>query len=237
MAVTRQSLDQIFDIILKEYNGKSINILSPVIKGRKGHYRELFEEILSDGYTKVRTDGDIKEIVDGMKLDRFKIHDIEVVIDRLTITEKSRLRIYDSLELALRYGDGVVIINNGKEDKLFNEKLSDPVTGRSFNEPAPNSFSFNSPYGWCKECYGHGEKKRIDEDLIFPDKNLSFNQGGIAPIGIPKKTWISSMVFGLLEHFGVSPDTPVKDYSIELLDTVLFGSSELLNTHKSSQVL
>ncbi len=236
MAVTRQSLDQIFEIILKEYNGKSINILSPVIKGRKGHYRELFQEILSDGYTKVRTDGDIKEIVDGMKLDRFKIHDIEVVIDRLTISEKSRLRIYDSLELALRYGDGVVIINNGKEDKLFNEKLSDPVTGRSFSEPAPNSFSFNSPYGWCKECYGHGEKKRINEDLIFPDKNLSFNQGGIAPIGIPKKTWISSMVLGLLEHFGVSPDTPVRDYSIELLDTVLFGSSEKFRFHYTNSI-
>lgn len=224
--VIRQSLDQIFEIILKKYSGKNINILSPVVRGRKGHYRELFDEILSDGYTKVRTDGEIREITAGMSLDRFKIHDIEVVIDRITVNEKSRLRLYDSLELGLRYGDGVVIINNGKEDKLFNEKLSDPVTGRSFTEPAPNSFSFNSPYGWCKECYGHGEKRRIDENLIFPDKNLSFVQGGIAPIGIPKKTWISSMVYGLLQHHGVTPETPIKDYSIELLDTILFGSPE-----------
>ena len=227
--VVRQSLDQIFKIVLKEFLGKNINILSPVVKGRKGHYRELFSEILSDGYTKVRTDGELKEITEGMSLDRFKIHDIEVVIDRVTVAEKSRMRIYDSLELALRYGDGVVIINNGKSDKLFNEKLSDPVTGRSFSEPAPNSFSFNSPYGWCKECYGHGEKRRIDENLIIPDKNLSFSQGGIAPIGLPKKTWISSMVYGLLENFHSTPDTPIKDYSKVLLDTILFGSSEKIN--------
>jgi len=229
LAVARQSLDQIFTIILKEFNGKNINILSPVIKGRKGHYRELFSEILSDGYTKVRTDGELREITEGLSLDRFKIHDIEVVIDRVTVNDKSRMRIYESLELALEYGDGVVIINNGKGDKMFNEKLSDPVTGRSFAEPAPNSFSFNSPYGWCKECYGHGEKRRVDENLIFPDKNLSFSNGGIAPIGLPKKTWISSMVYGLLAHYNCTAETPIKDYSIELLDTVLFGSSEKIN--------
>ena len=140
-----------------------------------------------------------------MKLDRFKIHDIEVVIDRLTVNEKSRMRIYDSLELALRYGDGVVIINNGKEDKLFNEKLSDPVTGRSFSEPAPNSFSFNSPYGWCKECYGHGEKKRIDENLIFPDKNLLLYSGRYCTNWMPKENMdFFYGIMGFLEHFGVS---------------------------------
>lgn len=226
LAVTRQSLDQIFEYILKQFNSERINILSPVIKGRKGHYRELFEEILNDGFTKVRVDGVIKDITEGMKVDRFKIHDIEVVIDRLIVNEKSRMRIYDSLELGLKYGDGIIIINSGTEDKLFNEKLSDPQTGRSFSEPAPNSFSFNSQYGWCKECYGHGEKKKIDESLIFPDRKLSFNEGGIAPIGKPKKTWISSMLFGVLEHYNVSPDTPIKDYPIELLDTVLMGSKE-----------
>lgn len=236
MAVTRQSLDQIFEIILRDYTDKPINILSPVIKGRKGHYKELFEEIHSDGYTKVRTDGEIREITVGMKLDRFKIHDIEVVIDRVTVNEKSRMRIYDSLELALRYGEGVVIINNGKGDKMFNEKLSDPVTGRSFAEPAPNTFSFNSPYGWCKECYGHGEKRRIDENLIFPDKNLSFAKGGIAPIGIPKKTWISSIVYGVLAHFGATPETPIKDYSIELLDTILFGNNERISFEYTNSI-
>jgi excinuclease ABC subunit A len=226
LAVTRQTLDQIYDYVMKDFENAKINILSPVIKGRKGHYRELFEEILSDGFTKVRTDGEIKEITDGLKLDRFKIHDIEVVIDRLTVNEKSKMRIYDSIELGLRYGDGVVIINTNGTDKLFNEKLSDPITGRSFSEPAPNSFSFNSPYGWCKECYGHGEKKHIDEYLIFPDKNLSYLQGGIAPIGKPKKSWISSIIAGVLEHYKVTGDTPIKDYPTELLDALLIGTHE-----------
>jgi excinuclease ABC subunit A len=226
LPVTRQSLDQIFESVIKNFRGERISILSPAVKGRKGHYSELFEEILSDGFTRVRTDGEIREITEGMKLDRYKIHDIEIVIDRLSVNEKSRLRIYESLELGLRMGDGIVIINNEKEDKLFNEKLSDPVTGRSFSEPAPNSFSFNSPYGWCRECYGHGEKKRIDENLIFPDRKLSFSDGGIAPIGKPKKTWISSIITGVIGHFQCDANTPVKEYSVELLDTLLFGTHE-----------
>jgi excinuclease ABC subunit A len=236
LAVTRQSLDQIFEFVLTQFNAGKINILSPVIKGRKGHYRELFEEILNDGFTKVRVDGEIKDITDGMKLDRFKIHDIEVVIDRLIVNEKSKMRIYDSLELGLKYGDGIIIINSGNEDKLFNEKLSDPQTGRSFSEPAPNSFSFNSQYGWCKECYGHGEKKKIDEALLFPDRKLSFNDGGYAPIGKPKKTWISSMLFGVLSHYKVSPDTPIKDYPVELLDTILMGSKEKIKYEYTNSV-
>ena len=236
LEVSRQSLDQIYEFVLSEFSSERINILSPVVKGRKGHYGELFEEILNDGFTKVRVDGEIKEITAGMKVDRFKIHDIEVVIDRLVVNDKSKLRIYDSLELGLRYGDGIVIINSGKDDKLFNEKLSDPKTGRSFSEPAPNSFSFNSQYGWCKECYGHGEKKRIDESLIFPDKKLSFNDGGFAPIGKPKKTWISSMLFGVLSHYNVSPDTPLKDYPVELLDTILMGSKEKIKYEYTNSV-
>lgn len=236
LAVTRQSLDQIYDFVLTQFNSERINILSPVIKGRKGHYRELFEEILNDGFTKVRVDGEIKDITEGMKVDRFKIHDIEVVIDRLIVNDKSKLRIYDSLELGLRYGDGIVIINSENNDKLFNEKLSDPKTGRSFSEPAPNSFSFNSQYGWCRECYGHGEKKRIDESLIFPDRKLSFNDGGFAPIGKPKKTWISSMLYGVLLHFNVSPDTPLKDYPVELLDTILMGSKDKIKYEYTNSV-
>ncbi len=229
LAVTRQSLDQIFELVMRDFAGARINILSPVIKGRKGHYRELFAEILSDGFTRVRVDGEMTEITDGMKLDRFKLHDIEAVIDRLTVTEKSRMRIYDSIEMGLRYGDGMVIINSGDTDKLFNEKLSDPVTGRSFSEPAPNSFSFNSPYGWCKECYGHGEKKHIDENLIFPDRSLSFAQGGLAPIGKLKKSWISSIITGVLKHYNVTIDTPVKEYPVELIDALLTGTHEKIH--------
>jgi len=182
-AVTRQTLDQIFEATYKFADGNKINILSPVVTARKGHYKELFEDISADGFTKVRADGEIMDIVTNLKLERFKTHDIEVVIDRVVVNEKSKMRIYNSLEIGLRYGDGIVIINDGKTDRLFNEKLSDPITGRSFSEPAPNSFSFNSQYGWCKDCYGLGEKKYIDDDKIFPNRELSFSNCGFAPIG------------------------------------------------------
>ena len=225
-AVTRQSLDQILEQIMNYKTGTKINILAPVVKGRKGHYRELFKEISSDGFTKVSIDGEIKEIVPKMKVERFKIHDIEIVIDRVIINKRSKMRIYDSLEIALRHGDGIVIINDGKEDKMFNEKLSDPETGRSFSEPAPNAFSFNSPYGWCKDCFGLGEKKEINLDKIFPDRNLSFSNGGMAPVGKPKKTWICSIIRGVLNEFNYSPETPLKEYSEEAMNTLLHGTKK-----------
>jgi excinuclease ABC subunit A len=228
-AVTRQTLDQILENILKYTEGTIITILSPVIRGRKGHYRELFEEISSDGFTKVRIDGEIKDIVPKMKIERFKTHDIDVVIDRVKVTHSSRMRIYNSLEVGLRYSDGLIIINNGKDDKVFNEKLSDPETGRSFTEPAPNTFSFNSPYGWCKECYGLGEKKIIDKEKIFPGKELSFNEGAIAPIGKPKKTWFCSIIKGVYDKYGISLDTPFSKYSDEFIDILLYGTNDKIN--------
>jgi excinuclease ABC subunit A len=228
-AVTRQTLDQILDNILKFPEGTKINIFSPVIKGRKGHYRELFEEITSDGFTKVRVDGEIRDIVPKMSVERFKIHDIDVVVDRIKVSDSSKIRIYNSLEVGLRYSDGLIIVNNGKEDRLYNEKLSDPDTGRSFTEPAPNTFSFNSPYGWCKECYGLGEKKIIDKEKIFPDKKLSFNEGAIAPIGKPKKTWFCSIIKGVYEKFNISPDVPLSAYSEEFIDVLLYGTKEKIN--------
>ncbi|TRZ66119.1 excinuclease ABC subunit UvrA [bacterium] len=226
LAVSRQTLEQIHDNILKMSEGSRITILSPVIKGRKGHYKELFEETASDGFTKVRVDGEIRDIVSGMKVERFKIHDIEVVIDRIVVNEKARIRIYNSLEVGMRYSNGIAIINNGKEDLLFNEKLSDPQTGRSFAEPSPNSFSFNSPYGWCKECYGLGEKKSIDEEKIFPDKKQSYNSGGYFPIGKPRKTWICAMIEGVLSHYGVPLDEPIKEYNKEIYNIILNGAEE-----------
>lgn len=223
-AVTRQTLDQIIDNILRDKAGKKIIILAPVIKGRKGHYRELFEEISSDGFTKVRVDGEVLDIKPKMQVARFKIHDIEIVVDRVQVNAKSKSRIYDSLETALRYGDGIVIVNDGTDDKLYNEKLSDPETGRSFSEPAPNSFSFNSPYGWCNNCYGLGEKTEIDVEKIFPDKSLTVNKGAIAPVGKPKANWLSSIILGVLEHHGADADTPVAKFSDELIDDLLFGT-------------
>lgn len=225
-AVTRQSLDQILDKIFNLKDGTKITILAPVIKGRKGHYRELFEEISSQGFTKVRVDGEVMDITPQMKLERFKIHDIEIVIDRLAVNEKSKSRINDSLETALRHGEGILIINDGKEDRLYNEKLSDPETGRSFSEPAPNSFSFNSPYGWCKDCFGLGEKKEIDINKIIPDKSLTINEGAIVPLGKPRSTWIYSIFRGVVERAGYDFDTPLKKFSEDALDAILNGSVE-----------
>jgi len=228
-AVTRQTLDQILDNILKYPEGTKISILSPVVRGRKGHYRELFEEISSDGYTKVRIDGDIKDITPKMKVERFKVHDIDVVIDRVKVSSNSKMRIYNSLEVGLRYSDGLIIVNDGKNDKVFNEKLSDPETGRSFTEPAPNTFSFNSPYGWCRECYGLGEKKIIDKEKIFPDKNLSFNDGAIAPIGKPKKTWFCSIIKGVYDKYNISTDAPLSSYPDEFIDILLYGTNDKID--------
>jgi excinuclease ABC subunit A len=223
LAVTRQTLDQILDNVFKFKEGTRINILAPIVKGRKGHYRDLFEELGKEGFTKVRVDGEIKDIVPKMKVERFKIHNIEIVIDRVVINQKSKMRIYDSLDTALRYGEGIVIINDGKTDRLFNEKLSDPVTGRSFNEPAPNAFSFNSPYGWCKDCFGLGEKKEIDIEKIFPNKDLTINQGAIVPLGKPRNTWIFSIVKGVINELGLDYETPLKEFPEDAVDTLLNG--------------
>lgn len=225
-AVTRQSIDQIIEHIFKLKDNTKISILAPVIKGRKGHYRELFQEIGDDGFTKVRVDGNILDITPKMQVERFKIHDIEIVVDRVAVNEKSKMRIYASVETALRHGDGIVIINDGSEDKLYNEKLSDPETGRSFSEPAPNSFSFNSHYGWCDECFGLGERKEIDTDKIFPDKELSVNQGGIAPIGKPKQNWITSIIEGVVKHYNYTFDDKIKDFSQPLIDSLLNGTKD-----------
>lgn len=225
-AVTRQTIDQIIDHIYKLKDNTKITILAPVIKGRKGHYRELFQEIADDGFTKVRVDGNILDITPKMQVERFKIHDIEIVIDRLSVNEKSKMRIYASVETALRHGDGIVIINDGTDDKMYNEKLSDPETGRSFSEPAPNSFSFNSHYGWCDECFGLGERKEIDTDKIFPDKELSVNQGGIAPIGKPKQNWITSIIEGVVKHFNYTFDDKIKEFSPQLIDSLLNGTKD-----------
>lgn len=225
-AVVRQTLDQIIERVFEQKEGTKMSILAPVVKGRKGHYRELFEEISKEGFTKVRVDGEIRDIVPKMQLERFKIHDIDIVIDRVIVNEKSKTRIYESIETGLRQGEGVVIINDGKNDRIFNEKLSDPETGRSFSEPAPNSFSFNSPYGWCSDCYGLGEKKDLDIEKIFPDKELTINQGGIAPLGKPRSTWVFSIVKGLLELKGADLDTPVGKLKKDLVEMLLNGTKE-----------
>ncbi len=231
--VQRQSVQQIIDHIRENLDTKRINILAPVVKGRKGHYRELFEQIEKDGFTKVRVDKVIKDITPKMKLDRYKIHDIEIVVDRIMVTKATSLRLTDSVETALRFGGGIVIItesdSDGSKDKLFSEKLACPTCGIGFDEPAPNSFSFNSPYGWCPDCLGLGARKELDERLIITDYDLSIAEGAIAPLGKPRTNWTFTVLKQLIESWGYDFDTPLKKLTKEELEIIMNGDSQKRN--------
>jgi excinuclease ABC subunit A len=180
----RQSEDQILDTVLKNFRGQRLILLAPVIKGRKGHYRELFQQIRKSGYTKVRVDGEIVEITAKMQVDRYKIHDIEVVMDRIIADNKDRARIAQSINKSLKEGKGILMVieENGRLHH-FSKYLMDPKTGLSYDEPAPNSFSFNSPYGACPECNGLGQIEEITEASVIPDRSLSISRGGILALG------------------------------------------------------
>ena len=231
--VQRQSVQQIIDHIRENLDTKRINILAPVVKGRKGHYRELFEQIEKDGFTKVRVDKVIKDITPKMKLDRYKIHDIEIVVDRIMVTKATSLRLTDSVETALRFGGGIVIItesdSDGSKDKLFSEKLACPTCGIGFDEPAPNSFSFNSPYGWCPDCLGLGARKELDERLIITDYDLSIAEGAIAPLGKPRTNWTFTVMKQLIESWGYDFDTPLSKLSKDELEIIMNGDSQKRN--------
>ncbi len=224
--VQRQSVDQIIDAILHFPEGAKLQILAPVVRGRKGHYRELFEQILKDGFVRVRVDGNVRQIEKGMKADRYKVHDIEIVVDRIAVKKEIRSRIADSVDVALRFGEGVLIVNDGKQDQLFSQKYSCHVCGISYDEPAPNSFSFNTPYGSCPSCEGLGEKKAFDLRLIIPDDALSINQAGIAPLGKPRQTWMFNQIRAVAKKYKFSLDTPIGKLSKTAMDVLLNGSGD-----------
>ncbi|MGB2869367.1 MAG: excinuclease ABC subunit UvrA, partial [Bacteroidota bacterium] len=224
--VQRQTVDQIIDNILEYPSGSKLQILAPVVKGRKGHYRELFEQILKDGFVRVRVDGEVRQIEKGMKIDRYKIHTIEIVIDRIVVKKEARSRVADSVEIALRFGDGVLIVNDGKSDQLFSEKSSCHVCGISYEEPAPNSFSFNSPAGYCPTCEGLGELKAFDLRLIIPDESLSINQEGIAAIGKPRPTWMFNQVRAVAKRYSFDFDTPIRKISAKGREALLNGTGD-----------
>ncbi len=224
--VVKQSSDQILETIKNDFNDKKIIILAPVVKGRKGHYRELFQDILSDGFVRVRVDGEIVELMEDLKLDRYKTHDIEIVVDRLKVSAIASSRLQESIEVALNYGEGYLIINDGNEDHTFSRNFACMHCGIGFTELAPNSFSFNSPYGYCQDCEGLGEKKELDINLIIPDWNKSINEEGLAPLGKPRNIWFFNQLEAIANKFGFSFDTKLKDLTKEQIDILLNGSKE-----------
>src|SRR5260370_2371595 len=220
----RQSEDQILDSILINLNGKKLTLLAPVVKGRKGHYRELFVQIRKQGYNKVRVDGTVQDIVAKMQGDRFKIHDIEIVIDRIVPNAKDRHRIGQSLTTALKEAKGVIIAleENGKTHH-FSKFLMDPKTGLSYDEPAANNFSFNSPYGACPECNGLGQIEEITEDSVIPDKTKSITRGGFLPLGEYRDIWIFKKVHAILKRYKLALTTPIQDIPREVMKMLLYG--------------
>ena len=227
--MVRYSEEQITDLILKDYEGRRINILAPSVRGRKGHYRELFEHIRQAGFTRVRVDGEIREIEFGMMLDRYKTHDVEIVIDRIEVKNDCKSRIGKSVQTAFRYGKGLLMVmdNDTLQVRYFSRLLMCPTTGLSYEDPEPNTFSFNSPYGACPKCNGMGEITVVDKEKLIPNPDLSIKKGGLAPAGEYKAgSWIFKQLEAIGLKYGFTLDTPMKDISDEALDVILYGTHE-----------
>ena len=222
--------DQILELVKTRFADKKVYFLAPVIKGRKGHYKELFEQLRRKGFLHVRINGEIREIVHGLKLDRYKTHFIELVIDKFKVGGITDKRLRDSVLMALDQGDGVMMVldSESTEPRYFSRHLMCPVTGISYNEPAPHTFSFNSPQGACPHCNGLGEVSSIDINKLIPDPSLSIRKGGIEPLGKYKNVWIFWQIEAIAEKNGFTLDTPVRDIPEEALNKVLYGSDEVL---------
>jgi excinuclease ABC subunit A len=231
--MVRYNDDQIIDLILEKFNKKKINILAPVVKGRKGHYRELFEQIRKSGFTKVRVDGEIKDIVARMQVDRYKIHDIEIVVDRLEVSSSIKQRLAQSIQTAMKQGKGIIMVLEHEEKKnshkpsFFSRMLMDPASGISYDEPAPNLFSFNSPYGACPKCNGLGVISEIDINKIVTNPKLSIKKGALSILGDYKNSWIFKQLESIGANHDFTLDTPFQDISDEAVNVILYGSDEV----------
>lgn len=222
--MSRQSEDQIVEHIMNTFSGEKLILLSPVVKGRKGHYRELFQQIRKMGFSKVRIDGKIEELTPKMQVDRYKTHDIEMVIDRVVVEVTDRFRISQSVATALLHGKGIMMLLDGKgRTHHFSKFLMDPETGIAYDEPAPNTFSFNSPYGACPSCHGLGEIEKITEESVIPNPALSISKGGIAPLGALRDIWIFKKIEAILKRYKVSLSTPIAKIPREVIDIILYG--------------
>ena len=229
--------EKVVEMIHRNYSGRKIMVLAPVVRSRKGHYRELFESLRRKGYLYVRADGVLKEITEGMKLDRYKNHDIEVVVDKLAVKdEQDDNRLKKSVATAMKAGDGLIMIldNDTKEAKFFSKRLMCPTTGMAYSDPAPNNFSFNSPQGACPKCKGLGVINEIDMEKVIPQRDVSIYNGAIAPLGKYKNQMIFWQIDAVLKHYGFDLKTPVEELSDEALNEVIYGS---LNTVKISKEL
>ncbi len=226
--------EQITALITDHFRGKGISILAPLVKGRKGHYRELFEQVRQQGFLKVRVDGEVREIAFGLQLDRYKVHDIEVVIDRLLVNDRNAARIKKAVETAMKQGKGVLmVLEDGSENvRHYSRKLMCPSTGLSYDEPEPNTFSFNSPYGACPVCNGLGTTSEVDIRKVMPDPDLSIKRGGIKPLGEYKNNWIFQQLEAIGTKYGFDLNTPVKNIPEEAIHTIMNGTNETIQVKK-----
>ncbi len=225
----RMTEDQILKTIFERFDGQPVNILAPVVKARKGHYRELFEQIRKQGYLKVWIDGAIADVEPKMQVDRYKIHDIDIVVDRLVVSEKDSKRLYTSIQAALKIAKGIIrIADKDNNVAYFSKYLMDPISGISYDEPQPNTFSFNSPYGACEKCNGLGYIFEIDEASVIPNPKLSILNGGLAPLGEYRETWIFQVLKSLAKKYEFSLSVPIEKLDKEHLEIILNGSNEML---------
>jgi len=232
--MVRYSEEQITQMIMEQYKDKRINVLAPVVRGRKGHYRDLFEQIRQQGYIKVRVDGEIRELTFGMQLDRYKTHDIEIVIDRLVVHDDFRDRIVKSVETAFRRGKGMLMVleEGGSNVHYFSKLLMCPTTGIAYQDPEPNTFSFNSPYGACPKCNGLGTVIQVDMKKIIPDPSLSLRKGGLAPLGEYKNNWVFNQLEAIGTRYGFTLDTPISEIPENAMSIILYGSNESFTVTK-----
>ena len=222
--------EQIKELIIASYQDKKINVLAPIIKSRKGHYRELFEQIGKQGFVKVRVDGEIMDITKGMKVDRYKTHDIEIVIDRLKVGQGDDFdkRLSETINTAMYSGDNVLMVleEGEKTPRYFSRDLMCPSSGISYPTPEPNTFSFNSPKGMCPHCNGLGHVYEVNENKIFPNKKLSIKTGGIAPLGEHKKSWAFKQLETIGQRYGFDIETPIEKIPDEAMDVILNGAKD-----------
>ncbi len=227
----KQTDEEIVDGVMALPEGTRVVLLAPVVKGRKGHYRELFQQVGRQGFERVRVDGELLEITAGMKLDRYKTHDIEIVVDRIVIQEDVRTRVSRSVETALGMGGGTVIaavVGGPSEegDRLYSRHLFSPEDGVSYDDPSPNTFSFNSPYGACPECNGLGVRRELDPELIVPDSGKTIAEGSLAPLGKPRDVWIFSQIRGVAETYGFDFEIPFEKLTDRQREVLLEGAGE-----------